>query len=167
RVIDFRPETKTLNDSALNIIGRNFKLPSQDMVLKLIQISNVSTRVQIQNGLSDLTSDDISLKGQLTTGSEIVFETQIKNIGEIKSTFTNIRLAIDDTIIDSLNISTIPSGGLIKIFFKPWRASAGEHIISIQVDSENSIIESNESNNVFSEKISITNQKQVVIIDKS
>jgi len=167
RVIDSRPETRTLNDSELNTIERNFRIPSQDIVVKLIKISNVSSTVQVQNGLADLTSDKIAWKGQLRIGSEIVFEAQVKNVGETMSTFSDIRLAVDDTTIDSLGISSISSEGLMKISFKPWLALVGEHIVSVQLDTENSIMESNESNNILSEKISVTNQRQAVIIDKS
>jgi hypothetical protein len=83
----------------------------------------------------------------------------IRNIGEIDARDINIALYIDGQLIDSRTVMRLVNSSQddykdILISFA-WKPVAGEHKIEVKIDPDNSIVESNENNNVASKKVRI------------
>jgi len=79
-------------------------------------------------------------------GDNVTFTVTIKNQGEGKADYSLVFPYVDDARLDSASVGTINPGTVDTTTFS-WIAQAGSHIISLVIDPNNAVLESNESNN--------------------
>ncbi len=80
-------------------------------------------------------------------GDNLVFSVNISNKGNQDAYDVNVLFTVDNIVIGEKNISLLKSGERKTLTFE-WKAVKGEHVISVFVDPENRIDESNETNSV-------------------
>jgi uncharacterized repeat protein (TIGR01451 family) len=87
-------------------------------------------------------------------GSEVTFSVDVQNQGTADADDVLVRLFIDDKLIDSRTISHIPAGSQQRATFD-WDAEMGEHKITIDIDPFDTIEESDETNNIYTDTITV------------
>jgi hypothetical protein len=126
----------------------------------LIDVNGDGKYEQIFNGnalhdLPDLTVDSILInQTSIMEGDNVEVTTRIKNIGGYDTNHFTIDFKVDENTIESKIIS-LPIGGSADLTFD-WTAQRGSHTIEIIVDSNNTISESNEDNNIKSIGIAVS-----------
>jgi uncharacterized membrane protein len=90
---------------------------------------------------------------------------KIRNMGEIDARDIEIALYVDDQFLDSRTVmrlvnSTEDDLKDILISFA-WKPIVGKHKIEIRIDPDNSIVESNENNNVVNQDVDIESSNLV------
>ena len=82
-----------------------------------------------------------------------------RNMGEIDARDIEIALYVDDQFLDSRTVMRLVNSSEgdekdILISFA-WKPIAGKHKIEVRIDPDNSIVESNENNNVVNQEVDI------------
>jgi subtilase family serine protease len=93
-----------------------------------------------------------------TIGNAVTFSAVIKNQGTAVGTAGIVAFQVDDTqVATSANsTSSIAAGGTLTITATgTWTATNGTHTLTAVVDNSNTTVESNESNNSYSEGLTI------------
>jgi len=80
-------------------------------------------------------------------GDTVTFTVTIKNRGSGKSDYSRVAYYIDDTYLTSASANPIDAGGTDNKTFT-WTAQAGSHAIKAVADPNDTVTESNETNNV-------------------
>jgi len=88
-------------------------------------------------------------------GDTVTFTVTIKNQGSDKADSSHVAYYIDDTYLTSASVSLIDPGATDNQTFT-WTAQAGSHDIKAVVDQDNSVTESQESNNERTVTLSIS-----------
>lgn len=122
-------------------------------------------------GLPDLTltQDDISFSSEFPTeGETVTITATIHNIGEGDADNVLVRFYDGDSntgtqINEDKMIATIPAGGNGTAFVG-WTATLGSHEIYVVVDPEDTISESNETNNQASREIEVISPTFKVLV---
>jgi len=98
-------------------------------------------------------------------GDTVTFDISITNIGDSASGKFKIALKIDGKFFKEIEVSTLQPGEEKHISFT-WTAVKGDHRIEIIVDSQNSVVEKDEQNNVKTIYIYVKeNNPPVAVID--
>ena len=98
-------------------------------------------------------------------GDTVTFDISITNIGDSASGKFKIALKIDGKLFKEIEVSTLQPGEEKHISFT-WTAVKGDHRIEIIVDSQNSVVEKDEQNNVKTIYIYVEeNNPPVAVID--
>jgi hypothetical protein len=97
-------------------------------------------------------------------GYDVTFTVTVTNIGKSNSLPSYIAYYIDDKFGDSISVSTINSGATGKVSFR-WKAELGSHTIKAIADLNDSVTESDETNNTKEIDFSATVASDLIIQD--
>jgi hypothetical protein len=134
-----------------------------------IKSHNNRANMTLEIKYSDLTFDmgitstnsGIEIYGQRSENNpQLNIRIKMRNIGEIDARDIEIALYVDGQFLDSRTVMRLvnSSEGNYKdiLISFAWKPIAGKHKIEVKIDPDNSIVESNEKNNVVSEEVSIS-----------
>jgi uncharacterized membrane protein len=137
-----------------------------------IRPSNNRANLTLEIKYSDLTFDTtLNNRGMEVIGAlrddnpQLNIRAKIRNIGEIDARDIEIALYVDDQILDSRTVMRLVNSSTdeykdILISFA-WKPIAGKHKVEVRIDPDNSIVESNEANNIASQNVDIKSQGAV------
>ncbi|MDI6917671.1 MAG: CARDB domain-containing protein [Thermoplasmatales archaeon] len=91
-------------------------------------------------------------------GDRIVFSVNISNKGNQDAYDVNVLFTVDSIVVGEENICLLKSGEY-KILGFEWKAVKGEHVVSAFVDPGNRIDESDETNSVANQMLSVEERK--------
>ncbi|WP_043581898.1 S8 family serine peptidase [Acetivibrio clariflavus] len=116
----------------------------------------------------DITYSPVEIK----EGEKVVFKAKVKNCsdGMVIPSNLKVNFKIDtDTVISSATYNKeIYSNEIVEFTAETtWTALLGEHNITAVVDEENLVIESNELNNSYTEKIIVGKKPDLIVTDIS
>jgi uncharacterized membrane protein len=132
-----------------------------------IRPSNNRANLTLEIKYSDLTFDmelgksGIDIYGKRSENNpQLNIRIKMRNIGEIDARDIEIALYVDGQFLDSRTVMRLVNSSAgdykdILISFA-WKPIAGNHRIEVKIDPDNSIVESNEKNNVVSSDVSIS-----------
>jgi uncharacterized membrane protein len=104
--------------------------------------------------------DGLEVIGKRTEENpQLNIRVKVRNIGEIDARDIEIALYVDDQFLDSRTVMRLvnSSGPVYKdiLISFTWKPISGSHKLEVRIDPDNSIVESNEKNNIASDTISI------------
>jgi subtilase family serine protease len=103
----------------------------------------------------DLTINSISWSPEVPAIREtITFTTIVSNQGDSAAPLCDMDYYIDDCLIDTVNVASIPAGSTAVYQFT-WQAQGGDHSIRAIIDSTQVVTETNEDNNVINYVFSV------------
>jgi subtilase family serine protease len=89
------------------------------------------------------------------TGSTIVtISAEIKNDGDIDASNVIVTFYVDGKEVKTQTITKLPKGSSRLVPFT-WQSMSGEHKLTIKVDPDNVIVESDENNNEKTKKVDV------------
>jgi subtilase family serine protease len=132
---DLNNDGKIAKDDGGNEEGEDYLHP----VLAMLVVQHTISK----NPKPDLT---VNLKNGTFLEGENTITTQLGNYGGLYEKDFMLKIFNDDVEICSDTIS-MDAGG-IKIFECRWNATQGMHTVTAKVDAQNTILESNETNNI-------------------
>ena len=97
-------------------------------------------------------------------GDIITITAKVENRGTIKATNTRMTLTIDGAAVGYVDVPEIDADASATVDFS-WTAMEGQHEISVLADADQTILESNESNNIKVRSISF--EKPAVVTKKA
>lgn len=114
-------------------------------------------------GINDLRTDVAPTPGSLIKsvdipqiGERIYLSYEIRNIGNAQANDFDVQMRVDGVILDTYRLSTLGPGGTTVVTW-PWTPdSAGDKQVSVIVDVDDVLDESDENNNLLFEIISVT-----------
>jgi len=130
------------------------------IVLLFLSFTNVSTSADAEDR-PDLVIYSIDMPDDIVEGENLGFIVKIKNQGEkniLSGTKIGLALKLDGTIVASnstLNGLLKGSSIFINLSWTPAFSDIGAHLLSIEVDHEEIVLESNENNNVWDTYITV------------
>ncbi|MGD1060629.1 MAG: CARDB domain-containing protein [Methanomassiliicoccales archaeon] len=96
----------------------------------------------------EISNDDISFdRFAPRVGDLVNISAVVSNLGNAPASFVSTRFSVDSSEIGQVNLTLVPPGEY-RIAKMPWIAVLGTHNVSVMVDANASIIETNESNNL-------------------
>ena len=105
---------------------------------------NLSTLITLA---PDLTVTGITwTPADAAVGDEVTFTARIKNLGGGRSEQTKALCYVGNNYLVSLNIPEIAAGEYTLLVFK-WVATGGSHPVSVNIDSDNLLLETSKDNN--------------------
>ncbi len=106
---------------------------------------------------SDLTASSVSWEpSNPKIGDKVIFSYSIENQGKGKAGTSHSALFIDGTRISEQQVGPLDaSTSTTGTFPKTWEATPGTHKIMVQVDCNDQVTETNESNNVLSRVLQV------------
>jgi subtilase family serine protease len=118
-----------------------------DSANQIVEIDETNNTRIINIPLPDLTVEDITFSpSDAQIGDTLVITANILNQGGGKTEISQVDCYIDDIKIASQELISIEAGESVAKTFD-WVAEAGIHTIKITIDSINTVIEDNETNN--------------------
>jgi uncharacterized membrane protein len=131
-----------------------------------IKPANNRANMTLEIKYSDLLFDTTVGKGGLEVigkrteaNPQLNIRVKIRNMGEIDARDIEIALYVDDQFLDSRTVMRLVNsseGDLKEILISfAWKPIAGKHKIEVRIDPDNSIVESNENNNVVNQEVDI------------
>jgi subtilase family serine protease len=87
-------------------------------------------------------------------GDNVTITVKVENRGRDKALNPRLALSIDGSPLGSIDIPKIDTGAIATADF-PWKAMTGPHEISAFIDANQTVLESNETNNIKSRTITI------------
>lgn len=87
-------------------------------------------------------------------GVTTTFSATVRNAGNADSTPCRLDFNLGDTTLDSLYIAGICAGESVTCILT-WKAEAGDHVLTVTADAENTVTESNETNNIMTLAFSV------------
>jgi uncharacterized repeat protein (TIGR01451 family) len=145
-------------------------LDVDDLILETNETNNmasitISVKENTSNLLPDLRIHGISQSSaNPLVGSDVQFTIEVQNQGTAVADSVLVRLFIDDELVGSKTIASIPAGAVASTEFE-WGARTGEHVITVEIDSFNTILESDETNNIYTNDISVGDNPQGLPLD--
>lgn len=145
--------TVTVNWTATYPLGNHTLSVTVDPLNEIPELNednNYNSTVVNVLGVPDLvvTTGDISTDPtSMVRGKTGSISVNVRNIGDNAISAFNVSFYDDDALIGKREISNLPSGqiGVASISWTP--STPGTHILSVKVDEENVIVESNEADN--------------------
>jgi len=127
---------------------------SDEEVTESDETNNAKTVTFSGAVLSDLIVQDITwLPESLSIGDTVTFTVTIENQGNGKAGSSHVAYYIDDTLLTSDSVSRVhPDTSVDKSF--TWTAQAGSHDIKAVTDSDEEVVESDETNNALTVTLS-------------
>jgi uncharacterized membrane protein len=137
-----------------------------------IRSSNNRANLTLEIKYSDLAFDTsvgkngLEVIGKQTEANpQLNIRAKIRNIGEIDARDIEIALYVDDQFLDSRTVMRLVNSSKdefkdILISFA-WKPIAGKHKIEVRIDPDDSIVESNENNNIASQDVDIESSSLV------
>lgn len=127
-----------------------------DKIPELNEDNNYNSTVVNVTGVPDLvvTNADIIIDSTLLVrGKTSPISVNVRNNGDSAISAFNVSFYDDGALINKSKISNLPSGqtGVASISWTP--STPGSHIVTVKVDEENVIIESNEADNQASKAV--------------
>ncbi|MCD6207256.1 MAG: DUF3344 domain-containing protein, partial [Methanosarcinales archaeon] len=118
---------------------------------RLVEFTSVQTADLLVSNLSLtwLNGTEIGENDTIKHGDDVRISANLSNIGVEDADSFNVRFFVDDILIKEETISGLANGSTISRF-TDWSATVGSHLIRIEVDYENEIDETNETNNIVS-----------------
>jgi len=114
--------------------------------------------VKVEYELPELEVHGLKVKGKLVGGGNVEVTARIRNTGTIPAEYFSVTLFVDDENVARKNVDTLFPGQETKLDFE-WEPSlfsdVGEHTISVAVDENGEIIESQRSNNMASTTVTV------------
>jgi len=105
--------------------------------------------------LPDLVIEGITLSPtRPSIGDKVIFTVTIKNQGSGKAGSSHVYFYVDNARQNSASVNTIEPGATANITFA-WTAQAGSHSIKAVADSEEEVVESDETNNDYTYVFSV------------
>jgi subtilase family serine protease len=89
-------------------------------------------------------------------GDNVTITVKVENRGREKALNSRLALSIDGSIVGSADIKVINMSAIVSQDFS-WKAVAGQHEIIAYADIDNTVLESDETNNSKSRTINIEN----------
>jgi len=123
-----------------------------------------SYRVSIsRDNPKDLISLDLAGAGSFMSGNQITFSGRIKNQGVGQAAASKARFCIDNPScatsasgeIGAPLVPVLPANNFSQTYQAIWSATSGSHTVYMCADVDNSVTESNESNNCTSANFSV------------
>lgn len=95
------------------------------------------------------------------TGDNITITTKVENRGTAQASNLRLALSIDGSTVDYIDIPEMKIAAITTVEFT-WKATEGQHEITVFADADQTIVESNELNNSKSRTISFEKTKAPV-----
>ncbi|WP_406657122.1 PQQ-binding-like beta-propeller repeat protein [Methanolobus sp. ZRKC2] len=109
----------------------------------------------VQNGsFVDLLPVDFQTSSSLTAQQPNIVKVTIKNAGDLSSGYCKVLLLDENNVIDSQILSSIEPGNTSVVAYT-LLPTEGYHSLTVRVDSENVVNESNENNNEISKTVAV------------
>ncbi|MCG2827218.1 MAG: hypothetical protein L6265_11570 [Thermoplasmatales archaeon] len=107
----------------------------------------------------DLTVSEINVSvSNPKEGDNVIFSVNIYNKGNQDASNVEVLFTVDGYVIGEENISLLKSGDCVMLTFS-WKCVKGEHVVSVFVDPENRIDESDETNSVAKKMLFVEERK--------
>jgi subtilase family serine protease len=130
---------------------------SLDAIVELDETNNRQT-LDFSTFSPDLAVKTISYSPRsAAAGEDVTITTKIENRGRDKAPPTSLALLVNGTPVDYAEIDEIDIGNLATVEFS-WKAVTGEQEIAVCADYDGELLESNETNNMMSRSITITDK---------
>ncbi|MEM4729987.1 MAG: NEW3 domain-containing protein [Thermoplasmata archaeon] len=91
---------------------------------------------------------------RFTEGRRVLAAVAVTNTGEVPARNVRVSLKVDGEGAQFEEILVLPGGSKATAYFT-WRPTAGSHTLRFEVDPENAVVERDETNNVFIERVRI------------
>ncbi|PXY71857.1 MAG: hypothetical protein CXX80_11685 [Methanobacteriota archaeon] len=120
---------------------------------ELSVVRNVNVEVM---ATADLVVDEVTIIGNLSSGSEVEVQVHIRNDGQSNAYFLTVKCEADGNLLKVVTVPEIRSG-MIQTAICPWVVPMDDDtvMLTIELDGGDDIFESNEDNNAFSRVLSI------------
>jgi subtilase family serine protease len=131
-----------------------FKVDADGKVDELDETNNTRA-LSLSTIVPDLVVKSISWEPpDATVGDAVTITVKVENRGRDKAVGPLVTLSIDGSALGSADIPELEVGGVAALDFK-WMALSGQHEITALADAENTVTESDETNNSRSRTIEI------------
>lgn len=94
---------------------------------------------------------DVGKTGSYTIRTVVSWGVQINNTGNATAGSFVVRFAVDGTVLSYRSAGPIPAGSYDSAISDTWRTYPGWHNLTVEIDSNQSVSEWNESNNSYRE----------------
>jgi hypothetical protein len=120
---------------------------------ELSVVRNVNVEVM---ATADLVVDEVTIIGNLSSGSEVEVQVHIRNDGQSNAYFVTVKCEADGNLLKVVTVPEIRSG-MIQTAICPWVVPMDDDtvMLTVELDGGDDIFESNEDNNAFSSVLSI------------
>jgi hypothetical protein len=120
---------------------------------ELSVVRNVNVEVM---ATADLVVDEVTIIGNLSSGSEVEVQVHIRNDGQSNAYFVTVQCEADGNLLKVVTVPEIRSG-MIQTAICPWVVPMDDDtvMLTVELDGGDDIFESNEDNNAFSSVLSI------------
>ena len=119
---------------------------SADIINELDDLNNCLENVLEAPGMPDLIVW-VALKTPGYVNEDNILSVRVKNIGTEYAGSFNVSLAIDGTSVPEQTVPSLPAGETAEIEYAWMPAELGGHALSATVDTNDEVLESNETNN--------------------
>ncbi len=129
---------------------------------------NNRARIVFRIANSDLQIiSDLLYEDELTAGETYSVGTTIANYGSIQAEDVLVVFKVDGETVDAKYVQLIGTLQEARVYFH-WTATGGEHLISVEIDPDGDVIESNDhyrgsNNNVIKEKVVVDDSAFVML----
>ena len=137
-----------------------FKADAGDQITESREDNNVATgRLTIAGGSPDLLITSLTFPGGLTPGMAVQFSATVKNQGTSASASNLFELWLDGGQLASVITPTLAAGQSVTVTVPstPWTATPGSHALWAKTDTWSHVVESNETNNVWTGTVTVAN----------
>jgi uncharacterized repeat protein (TIGR01451 family) len=119
--------------------------------------TNNTKALSFNNVSPDFAIQSITLSpASAITGDNVTITVKVENRGRDKALASKLSLSIDGTTVSTVDIKPIDIGASVSQDFF-WKAVAGQHEFKLSADADNTIMESDETNNFKSRIVTIAN----------
>jgi hypothetical protein len=136
----------------MNKIYRKMRI-SAILVWTLVLFAGLVTTASAVQPTSDLTPTDITPPPNILVDIPNAIDATINNTDTEDALAFNVTLAVNGTIVDTQNVSDLGADGSTTVSFTWIPAVAGDYLLTITVDQEDVINESDETNNNISQEV--------------
>ncbi len=114
---------------------------------QIVEIDEVNNTTVINIPLPDIIVEDITFSPpDIDVGDNLTITALVKNQGKSKTEISQASFYVDGVKIASQELPSINSGESFPVVFI-WTAEAGIHTFKITIDDNNTVVESDETNN--------------------
>jgi len=118
--------------------------------------------VEVEYELPELELHELKVKGRLVEGGAVDVVAYIRNAGRVSAEYFRVTFFVDGKEVGKKRIDALFPGQEKKVEFE-WKpalfSDAGEHTISVTVDTDDEIIESQRFNNMATTSVTVTKNK--------
>jgi len=112
----------------------------------------------------DLTVTGLTTPESIYANLSNTINATVSNIGEGDACAFNVSLVADGSVVDTVSVEDVEANESVNLSFRWTPTQAGEYELCVIADSNDEIVESNETNNEYCENVTVLESKPDLVI---